>query len=289
SRRRSRPPPRGRSRSCAGPGPSRRCGRAPWCPTRRRGGARDGPDRREPLLEAPGGVGEGEAAGDDGRASREHGEAHAQLAEGRRHARGGPGDPLVEARELPHEVGHLRRREVPRGDDEAEADVVERHVRLPSSACLLDLAGLALPLLPDALEQPVPVDGGEVEGLGERGAEPRAAVLSPAQLEEALAPAVEAHPREELLRSRRLAVLAFPGRKNPRSKGSSTSWTVKHSGHSTSMAVSTPQSTRSNSSTRKSASRRLRSSRKRRLSFSGTPSTSSTRQPSIAERMRSPA
>lgn len=82
-------------------------------------------------------------------------------------------------------------------------------------------------------------------------------VLSPAQLEEPLAPALQAHAREELVRSRRLAVLAFPGRKKPRSKGSSTSWSVKHSGHSTSMAVSTPQSTRSNSSTRKSASRML--------------------------------
>jgi len=34
------------------------------------------------------------------------------------------------------------------------------------------------------------------------------AVLQPTQLEQALVPAVEAHPREELLRSRRLAVLA---------------------------------------------------------------------------------
>lgn len=148
---------------------------------------------------------------------------------------------------------------------------------------LLKLLRLPRALVADALQQPVAICRQQLKRVCERNGEARAAVLLPAELKEAFAPDVQRQLREELLRAFLRSVLSRPGRKNPRLKGSSTSWTEKHVGHSISIVVSTPQSTRSNSSTRKSASRIVRSSRNWRLPLASTPSISSTRYASTAE------
>src|SRR5690606_5133848 len=249
-----------------------------------RGGPGHRPDGGEALLEAPGGVRQRQRTGDRGSTRREHGEPDAELLKGARHARRAAGHAIVEAREAPLDRGHLRRGEVARGEHEAEAEVVERHGLRPPPSGLLDLLGFARTLLADALEEPVAVGGGHGEHLRQACAEARASVLSPAHLEDALAPAIDVYPWKELVRPRRRAARSLPGMKKVRSKGRSTSWVAKHSGHSISMPVSTPQSTRSNSSTRKSASRRLRSSMNFFLSRASMPSTSSTRKASIADK-----
>jgi hypothetical protein len=57
----------------------------------------------------------------------------------------------------------------------------------------LDLVRLARPLRAHALDQPVPIRRRQLERVADRDAEPRAAVLLPAELEERLAPAVEGY------------------------------------------------------------------------------------------------
>src|SRR5690606_41788423 len=121
------------------------------------------------------------------------------------------------------------------------------------------------------------VGGTELEGVWDGDRQPRTTVLSPTELEEPLAPRLHRHFGEELLRAFRLAVLSRPGRKNPLTKGRSTSWVAKHSGHSISMVVSTPHSTRPNAATRKSASRLQRSSRYWRVALGSAPSMSKPR------------
>jgi hypothetical protein len=242
--------------------------------------ARDSACGGDGLLEPACCVGERERGPHRRGAGREHGEAHAELLERALDVLGAEPDAAVEAHEVALEVSDGPRREVARGEDEAEAEVVEGHGSLPPSTVargLLQLLRLPRALAADPLDEPVAIGGRQVEGVVQRHREARASVLLPAELEEALAPRLHVHVGEELLRAFRLAVLSLPGRKNPLSKGSSTSCVWKHSGHSISMVVSTPQSTRSNSSTRKSASRIVRSSRNWRFAFASTPSISSTR------------
>src|SRR5690606_21037910 len=140
-------------------------------------------------------------------------------------------------------------RQIARREHEAQPEVIERHALSPPRlARLFDLARFPTALRADALQEPIAIGNRQFQCFAHGDCQSRAAVLVPAKLKHAFAPRMQVDAREELLRSRLRAVLARAGMKNVRSKGRSTSCVAKHSGHSISIVVSTPQSTRSNSS-----------------------------------------
>src|SRR5690606_9934876 len=108
------------------------------------------------LLEASSRIGEREGRPHGRRARCEHREAHAELLKSALDVlRAEPNAP-VEAQEVPLEVLDRSRREVARGEDEAEAEVVERHASPPLRG-LLELLRFARALLADPLDEPVAV------------------------------------------------------------------------------------------------------------------------------------
>jgi hypothetical protein len=134
------------------------------------GGAGHGGDSGDRLLEATCGVGERERCTHRGGAGREDREADAELLEGALDVLGAEPDAAVEAREVPLEVRDGPGRQVTRGEDEAEAEVVERH-RSPPLRGLLEFLRLPGALLTDALDQPVAIRRRQLERIVERHCE----------------------------------------------------------------------------------------------------------------------
>ena len=124
--------------------------------------ARDRARRGDSLLEPACRIGERERCPHRRGAGREDGEAHAELLERALDVLGAEPDATVEAHEVALEVPDGARREVARGEDEAEAEVVEGHGSLPPSTVargLLQLLRLPRALAPDPLEEPVAIGG----------------------------------------------------------------------------------------------------------------------------------
>ena len=112
----------------------------------------------------------------------------------------------------------------------------------------LERARFPLALLAEPLKEPGDPVQVEVHHIRQGELEPAATVLVVEQPEDALPQLIGLDDREQAIYGAAFAV--FPalavGRKNPRSKGSWTSWIPRQVGHSTSMVVSTPPSAWSN-------------------------------------------
>src|SRR5690606_23765893 len=156
--------------------------------------AGDGADGRESLLELTGGVRERQSRAHGRGTCGEDGEPRTELREGGLDPIGAESHALIEAHEVALEPAHRARGQVASRKHEAKAHVVQAHDSAPSllgARRLLHGARLAGALLVDAIEEPVAIRDRELESMSQRRDETGTAVLLPAQLKEALAPAIE--------------------------------------------------------------------------------------------------